>query len=93
MPRSDVSIRATNRVFNIPEIIHLICKLLEKSDLARLLAISRSSFACAAPVVWNTIPGPKPLLSLLPDDAFARVEGTRRANVSILDCHTDLVYR
>lgn len=68
---------AMSRVFTVPEILRLICERLDKSDLARLLPVSRNFFATAMPLVWRTVSGSAPLLGLLP-------------NVDLADTHHDL---
>lgn len=39
----------------LPEVLQLICKLLAKSDLTRLLTVSRHFYACAVPLLWDTL--------------------------------------
>ncbi|CAE6484106.1 unnamed protein product [Rhizoctonia solani] len=55
--------------FEIPEILCLICEQAQRSDLARLLTLSRLFFECAMPFVWKNLPvsAPMILLRLLPD--------------------------
>ncbi|CAE7170960.1 unnamed protein product [Rhizoctonia solani] len=57
------------KVFEIPELLSLICKQAWRSDLARLLTTSRLFFECALPVIWESPPESAPiiLMRLLPD--------------------------
>ncbi|KEP48919.1 hypothetical protein V565_112460 [Rhizoctonia solani 123E] len=55
--------------FEIPEILCLICEQAQRSDLAKLLTLSRLFFECAMPFIWKNLPvsAPMILLRLLPD--------------------------
>ncbi|CAE6476082.1 unnamed protein product [Rhizoctonia solani] len=57
------------RLFEIPELLCLICEQSQRSDLARLLTTSRLFFECAVPFVWRDLPESAPmiLLKLLPN--------------------------
>lgn len=51
----------THRIFHIPEILQLICRLVERYDLVRLLTVSRLFFSCAAPLLWGRLSGARRL--------------------------------
>ncbi|KAH7335944.1 hypothetical protein B0J17DRAFT_59201 [Rhizoctonia solani] len=55
-------------VFEIPEILGLICEQVRQSDLARLLGTSRLFFEFVVPLVWSRLPESAPmiLIRLLP---------------------------
>ncbi|KAG8715958.1 hypothetical protein FRC09_016154 [Ceratobasidium sp. 395] len=63
-----------HRVLGLPELIRLICEFLEK-DAARLVCLSRSLFAGAAPVVWADVEL-RHLLGLVPETKQARLGET-----------------
>ncbi|KAG8740107.1 hypothetical protein FRC10_004736 [Ceratobasidium sp. 414] len=45
---------------------HATLSFVKKSDLARLLTVSRVFFRCAVPHIWRQIPDAQPLLDLIP---------------------------
>ncbi|KAF8598803.1 hypothetical protein BDV93DRAFT_560958 [Ceratobasidium sp. AG-I] len=53
-------------IFELPEIFELICSFVEKTDLVKLLTVSRQFFYCAAPLIWKAVLGVEMLLDLLP---------------------------
>ncbi|CAE6439068.1 unnamed protein product [Rhizoctonia solani] len=56
-------------LLEIPEILRLICEHAQRSDLTKLLTLSRLFFECAMPFIWKNLPvsAPMILLRLLPD--------------------------
>ncbi|CAE6492059.1 unnamed protein product, partial [Rhizoctonia solani] len=57
------------QVFEVPEVLCLICEQVQWSELVQLLTVSRLFFDCAVPLVWSSLPGSAPtiLMKLLPD--------------------------
>ncbi|KAF8598800.1 hypothetical protein BDV93DRAFT_512188 [Ceratobasidium sp. AG-I] len=64
------------RVFEVPELVRLICSFVENPHLARLLTVSRCLFHCAAPLVWKEVSGVMKLLCLLPSLDLGDVAAT-----------------
>ncbi|KAH7335986.1 hypothetical protein B0J17DRAFT_719650 [Rhizoctonia solani] len=58
------------QIFDIPEVVCLICEQARRTDLARLLTTSRLFFGCAMPLVWRSLPESAPmiLMNLIPDN-------------------------
>ncbi|CAE6465861.1 unnamed protein product [Rhizoctonia solani] len=76
------------QVFEIPEILCIICEKARRSDLARLLTTSRLFFNCAVPPVWRSLPDSAPaiLIKLLPNaEIYLRPELNRMLLIAILD--------
>ncbi|CAE6485917.1 unnamed protein product [Rhizoctonia solani] len=77
------------RIFEIPEILCLICEQVPKYELAELLSTSRSFFDCAAPLLWETLPQSAPLIliKLLPNgDSYLKHDhNTIVENIQPLD--------
>lgn len=62
-------------VFEVPELVGLICSFLDKRNLPNLLTVSRRLFYGAAPLIWKELLGFHKLFFLLPRlnaEEFAR---------------------
>ncbi|QRV84647.1 LRR receptor-like serine/threonine-protein kinase [Ceratobasidium sp. AG-Ba] len=82
---------APTRVFEIPELVSLICGFVERRDCARLLRVRRSLFAFVRPFVWKDVTGAVALLSLLPEEQEQRKEfGTPTSTAKSHACRLDL---
>ncbi|KAG8684045.1 hypothetical protein FRC08_013927 [Ceratobasidium sp. 394] len=57
---------SARRLFELPELLRLICKSLGDEPLSNLLYVSRAFFRAAAPLVWEDVAGAHHLLKLIP---------------------------
>lgn len=63
-------------IFNIPEILRLICKELGSDDLVPLLTVSHRFFISAIPIVWEHVPRSGKLRNLVfPDVDMKKIDG------------------
>ncbi|KAF8609086.1 hypothetical protein BDV93DRAFT_504533 [Ceratobasidium sp. AG-I] len=65
-PNEPIQVYFAHRVYEVPELLELICSFVEKSTLANLLTVSQQFFHCAAPLVWKEVSGVANVLGLLP---------------------------
>ncbi|KAG8689597.1 hypothetical protein FRC08_010874, partial [Ceratobasidium sp. 394] len=67
-------------VFALPELLEAILVHLTRSDLAKIMRLSRFYFACAGALVWKDLTGVTKLLSLIPG---TRVRSSRHIVATI----------
>lgn len=54
------------RVFEVPELVDLICSFVRKRNLTNLLTVSQCVFHCVAPLIWKDVTGVVNIIRLLP---------------------------
>ncbi|KAF8593326.1 hypothetical protein BDV93DRAFT_252509 [Ceratobasidium sp. AG-I] len=71
----------TRCVFEVPELVELICDSVEKRSLPKLLTVSRLFFHCVVPLAWKEVSGVAKLLILLPSSDLDRYISSVPADV------------
>ncbi|KAF8593325.1 hypothetical protein BDV93DRAFT_516654 [Ceratobasidium sp. AG-I] len=64
------------RVFEVPELVGMICGFMEKRNLVKLLTVSQPFFHCIVSHVWKEVIGISKLLVLLPSSGPDELSAT-----------------
>jgi hypothetical protein len=64
------------RLSDIPELLHMVCRLLEKHDHAVLLRVCRQMYQRLIPLVWEAVDDVIVLAKLIPGVKVLKTTGT-----------------